>query len=380
MSSYDRDDLESALKYLAGEYGLEILAGNISVTIRDFFDAVGHKGEVMLLGAMQRNDTLKNLVWLKETGKGSDECLRVMRLEVRKATEAFIREDAAVRFVNMLARVVGVGVSVEEQTPVQVSRPPVSDKEFLKMCEFGRPEDVEEAIRNGARVDAKRSDGSTALRLAARHGNTETVEILLKAGADVNAKDDSGSTALHEAVRFEYPEIVEVLLRYGANVNAKNIDKKTPLHEAANYDYSEIAEILLMHGADPNVKNSDGQTPLFMPASEGNTEIVSLLLKHGADVNSRDNFGTTALHLAAMWGHSETAEILLQHGANVNAKSEYGKTPLIDAAEEGDTETVELLLRYGADVNARDNFVGRTALASSANDEVSRILRAHGAR
>ena len=256
MHTYDRDDLESALKYL---------------------------------------------VWLKESGKGSDECLGVMRLEVRKAVDGFIREDAAVRFVNMVGRVVGLGVSVEG-SPVQVRQAPVSDKEFLKMCEFGRPEDVEEALKNGARGDAKRNDGSTALRLAARHGNTETVELLLNAGAEVNAKDDSGSTALYEAVRFEYPEIAELLLRHGANVNAKNIDKRTPLHEAANYDYSEIAELLLRHGANPNIKNSDGQTPLFMPAGEGNSEIVSLLLQTGANPNSRDNFGTTALHLAAMWG------------------------------------------------------------------------------
>lgn len=65
-----------------------------------------------------------------------------MRLEVRKAVDGFIREDAAVKFVNMVGRVVGLGVSVEAG-PLQVSRTPMSDKEFLKICEFGRPEYVE---------------------------------------------------------------------------------------------------------------------------------------------------------------------------------------------------------------------------------------------
>ncbi len=52
MNTYDRDNLESALKYLVNEYGLGVLAGDISVIVRDFFDAGGHKGEVSLLGVM----------------------------------------------------------------------------------------------------------------------------------------------------------------------------------------------------------------------------------------------------------------------------------------------------------------------------------------
>ena len=57
-----------------------------------------------------------------------------------------------------------------------------SNEEFLKLCESGEATKVEEAIMNGADVNAKDNRGRTALMLSARGGNMQVAESLLKHG------------------------------------------------------------------------------------------------------------------------------------------------------------------------------------------------------
>jgi hypothetical protein len=53
----------------------------------------------------------------------------------------------------------------------------------------------------GADIDAKTSDGQTALHKAALKGHEATTLLLVEKGADVEAKDGAGWTALHYAVQ-----------------------------------------------------------------------------------------------------------------------------------------------------------------------------------
>lgn len=77
--------------------------------------------------------------------------------------------------------------------------PAISDMEFVKLCREGDTQKVEEAIMNGANVNARGNDGKTALILTSLEGHTQIAELLLKYGADINAKDDNGRTALSVA-------------------------------------------------------------------------------------------------------------------------------------------------------------------------------------
>ena len=55
---------------------------------------------------------------------------------------------------------------------------------------------VKTLIAAGADVNARMSDGTTALLLASQKGNKEIVQELIAAGTDVNAKRNNGLTAL----------------------------------------------------------------------------------------------------------------------------------------------------------------------------------------
>jgi uncharacterized protein len=56
-------------------------------------------------------------------------------------------------------------------------------------------------IAQGASLDARSPNGSTALMMAARYGNSTVVPVLLKAGADVTLANEQGMTAADFAKR-----------------------------------------------------------------------------------------------------------------------------------------------------------------------------------
>jgi len=69
---------------------------------------------------------------------------------------------------------------------------------------------------------AGRPATASSLIEAASMGDTEKVQTLLAQGADVNARDNDGSTALMAAVTYGHIDIVHALLAKGADVNARH--------------------------------------------------------------------------------------------------------------------------------------------------------------
>ena len=68
----------------------------------------------------------------------------------------------------------------------------------------------------GVSINQNVSGGVTALMEAVSHGQVETVRFLLANGADVNARAENGSTALFRA-SLENIEIGRILLEHGAD-------------------------------------------------------------------------------------------------------------------------------------------------------------------
>ena len=141
----------------------------------------------------------------------------------------------------------------------------MSDKDFRDLVETGSPESIETAVKNGANVNARDTNGTTMLMYAASHNqNPDAISVLLNAGADIKARSSDGSSVLMFAARHtQNAEVVTTLLKAGADINAQAKRGTTALMLAARYNQTlEVITTLLTAGADTKLINLDGKTAL----------------------------------------------------------------------------------------------------------------------
>ena len=72
-------------------------------------------------------------------------------------------------------------------------------------------------LGNGADVETRAEERSTALMVAALHGHTQVIKTLLEKGAEVNATDRMGGTALMAAASAGHADVVKQLLAAGSD-------------------------------------------------------------------------------------------------------------------------------------------------------------------
>jgi ankyrin repeat protein len=230
-------------------------------------------------------------------------------------------------------------------------------------------------------IDAKESDGSTALMWATYKVDHELVRALLKAGAKANVTNNFGSSPLAEAVKLGDVELVRVLLEAGADADSPNQDNQTALMLASSIGSLPIAQLLIGKRADVNaVEGFRGQTALMWAAAENHPQIVDLLLAKGASVKLRAKHdewprqmtsepraqfrptgGLTALLYATRSGCNRCAAAIVKAGADVNQPNPDGITPLINAIDNRNYDIAMFLLDKGANPHVWD-MNGRTPL------------------
>lgn len=174
-----------------------------------------------------------------------------------------------------------------------------------------------QAIANGAEIDARNSEGQTALLVAVWANDIEAARLLIAAGADVNDKD-----ALQDS-------------RYLV---------------AGAHGRNEILTMILQNGADLGSVNRFGGTAIIPAAEKGHPETVSLLIAAGVDVNHVNDLGWTALMEAVVLSdggplHQDIVKRLLEGGADRSIPDKDGVTALEHAKQRGFTEMVALLER-----------------------------------
>ncbi len=169
---------------------------------------------------------------------------------------------------------------------------------------------------------------------AIQENDLDEVKQRLKNGQKINAQDSSGSTMLH----YASPEGTKLLLSKGAKATIKDNLKRTPLF----YAYSaEQAKLLIKAGANVNDKDVNGDTPLHDCAPEN----ISVLIANGAKINAKNNKGETPLHKVKTM---DAAKQLLKNKANPCALDNEGRTPLMSILENSigaNTELIEFLAK-----------------------------------
>ena len=225
----------------------------------------------------------------------------------------------------------------------------------IKWWRLATPQDVENQIQQGANVNDKDINGTTALMYAALNKNPQIIETFINYKADVNAKNEIGETALMTAAAFnQNPEVIDTLIKYKADVNAENENEETALMIASTYNKNPaIIKTLIKHGANVNMKDKYGNTSLMIAAKNKNLPAIRTLIKHGGD--SKDNYKHNTLYIFI---HSnitlDDIKTLIKEGIDINYKN------LIDYNKRKNRDIIEMLAKKQGKIfpNKNDAVLG----------------------
>lgn len=124
----------------------------------------------------------------------------------------------------------------------------------------------------------------------------------------------NGKTALHIAAERNAVAIVDYLISINAALNAKDNKKETPLHKAIDNTARQSATLLIEAGADIDAANRNGETPLILAARKAKSSMIKLLLQAGADQDIEDLTGLRAIDYAEQSRRPETALLFELNG------------------------------------------------------------------
>lgn len=191
------------------------------------------------------------------------------------------------------------------------------------------------------------------LHQAAADGDAATISQLLAAGAKIDARDTEGRTALLVATQHNDVATATVLIDAGADVNAKDNIKDSPYLYAGARGHLEILKLTLAHGADLKSTNRYGGTALIPASERGHVETVRTLIRAGVEVDHVNNLGWTALLEAIILSdggerHQQIVQALVDAKADVNLADGEGVSPLQNARSRGYAEIERILVAAGA--------------------------------
>ena len=180
-------------------------------------------------------------------------------------------------------------------------------------------------ISAGADINHKsKMTGYTPLMTALNGSNKDIAWFLIRQGADINIRANDGTTALILACGVS-PEIAKLMLDRGADIHAVTDRGMGVFTQCINVGLRretvtyEFAKYLLSRGAAIDEANATsyygGFTPLFWAVESANEELVRFLVENGANVNATSNKGKTPLSIATEAGYTNIIEILKAAGA-----------------------------------------------------------------
>lgn len=156
-------------------------------------------------------------------------------------------------------------------------------------AEFGLMTKALFLLKNGVDINAKTSQGNTALMIASIYGHTQLVKLLLAYNANVNEHDNKGLTALNLAHNNHHVTVMRILLDHPdidieQAYNSKNLallsiiirDYKNSKYRNEYYDMFDV----IIEKTDINTTDIYGNNPLSYAYWENNIEMTLKLISH----------------------------------------------------------------------------------------------------
>ncbi len=241
----------------------------------------------------------------------------------------------------------------------------------------GHVDVVNYLVVHNCNVNHKRkSDGFTALILAAQIGNFEILQLLLLKGANKEEADNEKRTALYWAVDKGHINIVKhLLVTSGANIRVIDIEGDTVMHLATLSRRMDMIKLLTEQGGDIDTKNKIAMTPLLTAARNGLTNIVMFLYSYGASLFSQNDNGFTALQRAVANGHRETVQYLLSVGANAKVEQDPNYTKLHFVLAYAPEAAIKILAQADKETLHKADGEGNTPLHYAAGFSSPELLQ-----
>lgn len=172
---------------------------------------------------------------------------------------------------------------------------------------------VEEALREGADINADGRDGMNALQVAALSAGVGVFKLLLERGADIHAVGYCRQSATQWAVIMGKTEVFRAALAAGGAVLPVPDEW---LFSAARCRDTEMLKMLQSLGAALDVKDKDGRGLLHVAAHHDCERVCRFLVHAGLDVDAHDRRMLRPLHLAATRKNYASVAALVALGAD----------------------------------------------------------------
>ena len=189
------------------------------------------------------------------------------------------------------------------------------------------------------------------LLAAARDGNANAAALALRAGARLETRDSDGRTPLLLAVTHRRLPVARLLVALGANPDALDDRHDTPWLVTGVTGDVEIAKLLLTADPDLTLRNRFGGISIIPASERGHVQYVRFVANTtNIDVNHVNDLGWTALLEAVILGdgsrpYQEIVRTLLKAGANPSIADNDGVTALEHAHNRGQGTVATILRR-----------------------------------
>ena len=212
-------------------------------------------GFVSLMETVGTDASKMNEAWIKDAEATNPNLLGKLRPILPIACE---RELPNLEMIRLLVEKFGVDLSEFDVTDRNSSRPRRSVLHILaKAAHWWQPKALEYLIKRGADIEAKDSNGDTALLVALiedfgghlPYARTNAIKVLLHAGANPNVLDKDGLTCLNRAAKQH--GAVRLLVEHGAN---PILGKRPFIFDAIEAMDLVVITILVESGVDCNIQ------------------------------------------------------------------------------------------------------------------------------